>query len=164
MRKLLIAAAAAAFAAPAFAAPDPVSDEELDREIVRAIPPPEEVERMAPVMDRVVGAVLDVDIGPIVDAVDPHGRHRRYDRRERTIGDLASRDDPQFEERVRSSIYGVTANMGRVMETMAVLAPTLRRSLHQIERDIQAAIENRPPRRAPDYDPRNDRRADDRPD
>ena len=157
MRKLLIAAAAVAFAAPsAAAAPDPVFDEEMDREIARAIPPAAEVERMAPVMDRVVGAVLDVDVGPIVDAVDPYGRHRRYDRRGRTIGDLASRDDPYFEERVRSSIYGVTANMGRVMETVAVVAPALRRSLHQIERDIEDAIHNRPPRRAPEYDPDRD--------
>lgn len=162
MRKLLIAAAAVALAGPAAARDDPVFDERMDEEIARAIPPGAEVEAMAPVLDGVVGAILNVDVGPIVDSVDPNRRHRRYDRRDRTLGDMARRDDPYFEERLRSSIYGATADMGRMMDTLAVVAPAMRRSLHRMERDIAEAMNRRPPRRSPGYDPSHDPRGDGR--
>src|SRR3712207_8743914 len=112
MHKLIIAAAAAAFAAPAFA--QGVADDFAD-DIARAVPPAEEVEAMAPALDRSVGALMNVDVGPILDAADPMRRRRDYGRPSRTVGALAGRDDPYFEERVRSSIYGATADMSRMI-------------------------------------------------
>ena len=38
-------------------------------------------------------------------------------------GQIGRRDDPYFEERLRSSIYGTTADMGRMMEGFAAAAP-----------------------------------------
>ena len=137
MPKYLIAAAAAAFAAPAFA--QPVADP-LEEEILRALPPAEEVEAMAPALDRAVGALLNVDVGPLIDAVDPYRRHPEHGRRGRTLGELGRRDDPYFEERLRSSIYGTTAGMGRMMEGLAASAPALARSIRELERAMDAAI------------------------
>ncbi len=141
MHKLLIATAAAAFAAPALAQ-GPAPADPLEERIVAAIPDPEEVEAMAPALDRVLGALLTVDVGPILDAVDPYRRHPGYGRPGRTLGALGSRDDPDFERRLRSSVYDVTADMGRMMGAFATAAPALARSLREMEHVVDAAIDD----------------------
>lgn len=136
MPRYLIAAAAAALSAPAVAQPaDP-----LEEDIRRAIPPAEQVEAMAPALDRAVGALLDVEVGPLIDAVDPYRRHPDYGRRGRTLGELGRRDDPYFEERLRSSIYGTTEGMSRVMDSLAASAPALARSVRELERAMDIAL------------------------
>jgi len=160
MRKLMFLVAAAALAAPA-AAQAPVLDESLDDDIVAAIPDAEEIEAMAPAMDAALGALMDVDVGPLIDAADP--LRRRYDHGApgRTVGRIAGRDDPYFEERMRSSIYGVSADMGRMMQALAVAAPAMRRSMREFERGIEGAIEDyerrRPQSRRDWEDDRRDR-------
>jgi hypothetical protein len=147
MYKLLIAAAAAAFAVPAVAqGPGPADP--LERDIVRAIPQPEDIEAMAPALDRLLGALLTVDVGPIVDAADPYRRRPGYGRPGRTLGALGSRDDPYFEDRMRSSIYGATADMSRMMGAFAAAAPALAQSVRQMEHALGAAID--------EYDRRGD--------
>ena len=140
MRKLLFLIGAAALAAPV-AAQAPVFDDSLDDDIVAAIPPAEEVEAMAPAMDAMAGALLNVDVGPLLDAADPTRRRYDHGMPGRTLGRIAGRDDPYFEERMRSSIYGVTSDMGRMMEALAVAAPAMRRSLREFERGIEGAID-----------------------
>ena len=139
MLKLCVAAAAAAFAVPALAQ-GPAAGDPLADEIVRALPPAEQVEAMAPAMDRALGALLEVDVGPIIDAADPWHRHPGYGRPGRTLGELARRDDPHFDDRLRASLYGATADVGRMMGAFAAAAPALARSLREIERALDAAI------------------------
>ena len=141
MRKLVFLIGAFALAAPV-AAQAPVFDESLDDEMVAAIPAPEEVEAIAPVMDAMAGALLDVDVGPLIDAADPTRRRYDHGRPGRTLGWMAGRDDPYFEERLRDSIYGVTSDMGRMMAAVAVAAPAMRRSLRDFERNIEGAIDD----------------------
>ena len=100
MRKLIIAVTALAAAAPAFAQPyhDPRDDE-----IVRRLPPPQEVERIGDALGAATDALMDVDVGPLADALDPYHRRYRHGRRE-TLGDLAGRRDPYARERMRAEI------------------------------------------------------------
>lgn len=139
MRKLLIATAASLLiAAPAAAQDDPVYDAELDADIAATIPSGEEIEEMAPAVDRMTGALLDVDVGPVLDAADPYRRH--YWRGRRTLGDLAGRDDPYFEQRLHESIYGTTTGLARMMDAFAAATPAVRRSLREAEIAIDRAI------------------------
>ena len=155
MQKLLFLAATAALAAPA-TAQAPAPPDPLVEEMVRAIPPAEEVEAIAPALDRVVGAMLDVDVGPIVDAADPYRRHPGYGRPGRTLGALGSRDDPYFEDRLRSQIYGATADMARMTDAFAAAAPSIARSVREMQNAIGAAVDDYhrrgPPPRARRYD------------
>ena len=139
MHKLLIAAAAAALATPALAAPprDPIEDE-----IVRALPEPEQIEAMAPALDRLLGALLTLDVGPIIDAADPYRRGRDYGRSGRTLGALGSRDDPYFEERLRSSVYDATAPTGRWVGAFARAAPALAASVRAMQDALDAAVDD----------------------
>jgi hypothetical protein len=160
---------ALAAAAPAFAQPqyDPRGDD-----IVRRLPPPHEVERIGDSLGRATEALMDVDIGPVVDALDPY--HRRYRRGPETIGDLAGgRRDPYARERIRGEIGAVSAGLGAAVQQMAVMTPILRRSLEDATRRMEEAVargrysyeqgrdrrydERYDPRDDRDYDPRDDR-------
>jgi hypothetical protein len=129
MRRLsiLIVAAAAFVPAPALA---------------QHVPSGAEIEAMAPALDRVTGALLDVDVGGIIDAADPYARRRGYGRPGRTVGAMARRRDPHFDARLRASIYGGTAQAGRMMDALAAALPALRQSLDQARAGIAAAIDD----------------------
>jgi len=155
MRKLIIAMTALAAAAPAFAQPqyDPRDDD-----LVRRLPPPHEVERIGDQLGRATDALMDVDIGPVVDALDPY--HRRYRRGPETLGDLAGRRDPYARERIRGEIGAVTTGLGAAVGQIAVMTPILRRSLEDSILRMQAAIDRG--RYARPYDRDYDRRYDER--
>ncbi|HEY0044971.1 MAG TPA: hypothetical protein VGB62_10530 [Allosphingosinicella sp.] len=144
MRKLIIAAAllgAAAAPAAAQSYPDGRYDPR-DEEIVRALPHPGEIEAMGDTLGRVADAIMDVDVGPIRDAVDPEAR--RYGRRHReTLGDIASRDDPYARDRIRDQIGAATVGVGAASRELAVLTPVLRRSLEDATRRMEDAMRGR---------------------
>lgn len=146
MRKLILAASALAFALPAAASAQssPSFPEEMDEEIVRSLPHPAEVEAMADVAGRAAEAVIDVPIGGVIQAIDPTRRVHRDD----TIADVSR--DPYLRDRIRDSVDDVAIGMGDVMAQVAVVAPALRRSLADLERNLDRAI----------YDARRDRPRD----
>jgi hypothetical protein len=160
LRKLIIAVTALAAAAPAFAQPYP---DPRDDEIVRRLPPPGEVERIGDAIGRTTDALMDVDVGPVADALDPYHRRYRYGRRE-TLGDLAGRRDPYARERMRAEIGAVTVGLGAAAEQVAVMTPILRRSLEDSIRRMEDAIARGRVARPYDrgYDPRYERRDGDR--
>jgi hypothetical protein len=141
MRKLIIAVTALAAAAPAFAQPryDPPEYGARGDDIVRRLPPPQEIERIGDSLGAATDALMDVDVGPIADALDPY--HRHYRRGPETLGDLAGRRDPYARERIRGEIGAVTVGLGAAMQQMAVMTPILRRSLEDSIRRIDDAID-----------------------
>ena len=147
MRKLILAASAIAFGATAAQAQSSTSfPPEMDDDIVRSLPSPEVVEDMAQGVGRAAEAVLDVPIGRVVRAIDPSKRVHP----DETIGGLAERDDPYARERIRDSIGGLAAGMGDMMASVAVVAPALRRSLADLERNLDRAMQESRERRYED--------------
>ncbi len=145
MRKLILAAAAIAFAVPAAASAQssPSFPEEMDEDIVRSLPHPGEVEAMAGAAGRAAEAVLDVPIGGVVRAIDPTRRVHRDD----TIADVSR--DPYLRDRIRDSVDDAAIGLSGVMAQVAVVAPALRRSLADPERNLDRAINDG--RRGGDY-------------
>lgn len=157
MRPMLIVIAATCF----IAAPAAAQDREADtiRGAAGAI------QQAAPALDRATDAMLDLDVGPILDAARPYGPRVRH---HRTLRQMARRDDPYFERHMRDSIYGASARASRTLEALAASEPGLRRSLFEMEANLRAAIRGVPPygarpyaadpRRAPPYvaPPRDD--------
>ncbi|HEX8653635.1 MAG TPA: hypothetical protein VF693_00220 [Allosphingosinicella sp.] len=139
MRRILIGLAALAAAGPAAAHPKD------DAEIARAIPHPAEIEAAGDAVDRVVGALLAVPVGPLVDAIeaaDPAGaRTRRPHRHDETLGDIAAQGDPYFEDRLRDDIRAATTGAGVMAAQLAVAAPEMRRALERMEEDVARAVD-----------------------
>lgn len=149
------ALAAALLAGPAAAQPDyqrPLNE----RDVRAALPSPQEIESMGAAMDRMVGALMTIDIGPIIDAADPDRRNPDYGRPGRTLGEMGRRDDPYFDQRVRAGIRGATTGMHQMVAAFANVAPQLQRSIEEMSRAIDGAMRGIP--RAPDryYEPEPD--------
>ena len=139
MRNFILATSMIALAAPAAQAQSsPSFPREMDREIVRSLPAPEEVEDMAGVAGRAAEAILDVPIGGVVRAIDPTRRVPR----DATVGEMAGRDDPYLRERVRDSVDGLAVGMGDMIAQVAVIAPELRRALAGIEESLDRSLRN----------------------
>lgn len=151
MRFFILAASVAALSAPALAQSSPSFPREMDREIVRSLPSPGEVEDMAHVAGRAAEAILDVPIGGVVRAIDP----TRPVRGDETVGEMAGRGDPYIRERVRDSVEGLGAGMGDMIAQVAVVAPELRRALAGIEESLDRSLRGIRDR---DYDRRYDNR------
>ena len=149
MRKLILAGAALVAAAPALAQPPadvpPPVDGYVEYEDEAPALDPRQVDDMATRMDRMVGAIMSIPIGPIVEAVDPYGRGRY--RRGDTIRDMATRDDPYAEERIRRGIQASARGMGAINQALARAMPALRRSLDEVRRTMEQAIDEADGRR-----------------
>lgn len=145
MRKSLVLLSLFAFPAAALAQPYPDGNAYRD-----AIPPQEKIDRTAHQLHRVLDALMDVRVGPIVEAIDPEAAYDPY-RRDETLGDMAARDDPYYRERMHDSIGAATAGMGEMMTRMARLAPVLERSLEEMQRSVEDAIDD-PPEHDPYWD------------
>lgn len=140
MRNYLIALGAICAAAPAAAqSPDyDVSEDRYAAELNRAIPEAHEIEAMTHGLDRMLGALLRIDVGPLLEAADPHGLRTQG---ERTLAEVAGGDDPYFEDRLRRDLYETTSGIGRMMQAFAAVTPSLARSLEALEHEFEAAAD-----------------------
>jgi hypothetical protein len=132
---LMFASATIALAAPALAAPPP--QHRYDDEVARNLPSPDEVEQAETAMDRALDAMMDIRVGPIEDAVP--GRHLAPARRNETLGDLARRDDPYFDEKVHGSLHEMTDAMNQLTDKMAAMAPVIEREVADMKRHLKEA-------------------------
>ena len=148
MRKLILAASLLAAAAPALAqtgdnAPPPIQpgDDQgyyYHPGSARA-PRAGGIDALGHRVEGVADALMDVDVGQVVDAVDPGRRHHA-----RTLGDLATRRDPQARQSMHRSIERTTARLDATARQVAIVTPMLLRSLQDATRRIEAAMYARP--------------------
>ena len=118
-----------------------------DAPISDSLPPPAVIDRGTEALSRVLDGLLQVDVGPVANAIDP-SRHRGPE----TIGDLAGRDDPYFRERMHRSVGAMADSMVMLSERFRKLEPVLRDSLKDISRNVEDAMRDVPSgRRDRDY-------------
>ena len=150
MRRYWIAAAALAVATPAVA--QPYLDQHHPNRaegLAAGLPSPAEAEAMGHVVGGVADAMMDVDVGPLIDAMDPRGRGYA---RGRTLGDIATARDPYARERMQRSIGAMGSAMGAMAAQAAILAPALERVLADFESRLANATRGLPDRRDGDFD------------
>jgi hypothetical protein len=123
----LLAAAPAAAQPPRSASPTPPGPRRL---------PPNPVGQYGDRIGRVADAIMDIDIGPLIDAIDPGARTRGTPR---SLGDIATRRDPYARARMHEEIDVTTAGLGAAARDAAVMAPVARQTLRRVMRDIDAA-------------------------
>lgn len=134
MRHSLLAAsipALALFAVPAWAQPP------------RPAPPPaagpltaDSPEQIGRQIDRLADAIMAVDIGPVVDAIDPGARSRGMPT---SLGDIAEQRNPGARARMHQDIAATTAGVNVAVRDAAAAAPILLQTLAQARRQIAAA-------------------------
>jgi hypothetical protein len=133
-RFVLIALPLLALAAPLPAA---AADREM-RDTVATLNDPAAQDRMADTVTAVVDALLQMQVGPLADAiarVDPES-DAAYIPRDATLGDVAGRD-PEYAERIGADVRSTTRMAGHAASALAVYAPVLK----DMARDMAAQWE-----------------------
>lgn len=97
----------------------------------------EAMRQAAPLLDRSANSALQMDIGPLLDALHPYGRQGRH----MTLGQLGRANDPDFDAKLQRSIYRGTARAAATLDAMATAAPSIRQSLRQMEAAIAGAMD-----------------------
>ena len=123
----------------ALAAPFPAAA--ADREVAGAaatLNDPAMQERMADTVTALVGALMQMKVGPLADAVariDPESRAADIPS-DATVGDIAGRD-PAYAERMGADVRAGTRMAGQAASALAAYAPVLK----DMARDLAAQWE-----------------------
>ena len=145
MRVSLLALALVVFAAPAIAAPPPPAPP-------IAVPPqladPATADRLVDMMQAMSKAFLDLPAGEIEAAAE--GRAPTPRDRALTVGDMARRDDPNFDRDFDDRIARARPAIHQSIKAFNDALPAITRSLAEAAAAIQRVADNMPQ----PYDPR----------
>jgi len=136
MRHLLGRAALAAVLTLTMAAPAAAQSREPGADIVDSLPHPYDVEAAGDRIGAAVGAIVNIPIGEAVRAIDPAAPVRR----DSTIADVAGRGDPNFQGRLQDEVATMSVKAADMVRQIAVVAPTLQRTLVDLQRSLDQAL------------------------
>ena len=134
MRNALALLPLALLAAPAAAAPPP--------QLPPQVTDPATAQRLTNVMQAVSNALLNVKVGGLEAAIE--GREASPQEKNRTVGDMARRDDPNFDRNLQQHIAQVGPTMQRSVTAVNQALPEVMESLHQAKKAIERAAANMP--------------------
>lgn len=80
-----------------------------------------------------MAAILDMPLDGFAKAIEPIDPRKAQDMRGRTMRDLATRDDPYFEERVQDRTRAAVGSAGALASAMAVMLPELERTAERVK-------------------------------
>ena len=103
---------------------------------------PATVQRLTNTMQALSGAFLNMRVGEVTAVLE--GRVASPEERNLTIGDLARRDDPDFDRHFHDQIANVGPTMQRSIKAMNKAMPEITRDLEHARKSIERAIANMP--------------------
>jgi len=134
MRKSLILLPLVLVATPALAKAPPQLPPELAD--------PATIHQLTGALHELTHALMNVRIGEARAALK--GRDATPRERNQTIGDLARRDDPNFERRMHQQIASIEPQAQRGVQAVNRALPSIMQSLGDAERAIDRAVANLP--------------------
>ncbi|MEO7563623.1 MAG: hypothetical protein ABIR63_03765 [Sphingomicrobium sp.] len=139
---ILLAAAPLLLAAAPAPARTPVPPREIVNELQRALDDPRNEQKMSAMIGALSDAFLDLRVGEIAAAAD--GRPVTAADRTLTVRDIARRDDPQFEARLRGRVGNALPAVRQGMKSLSAALPALVRSFEEAGAAIERATANLP--------------------
>lgn len=122
----------------ALAAPLPAAAGQMN-DTVATLNDPVAQDRMADTVTALVGALMQLNVGPLAEAVarvDPSS-DAAYIPRDATLGEVAGRDDPYYAERLGDDVRATSRMAGHAASALAAYAPVLK----SMARDMAAQWE-----------------------
>ena len=93
-------------------------------------------------MQALSSALLNLRIGDVTAALE--GRVATPEERNLTVGDLARRDDPNFDRHFHDQIANIGPTMQRSVQAMNKALPEITRDLKHARKSLERAIANMP--------------------
>jgi len=103
---------------------------------------PATAEKLTNTMQALSSALLNMRVGEVAAAME--GRVAAPEERNLTVGDLARRDDPDFDRHFHDQIASVGPTMQRSIKAMNKALPEITRDLKDARKSIERAIANMP--------------------
>jgi hypothetical protein len=134
MRKTLIILPLLLVASPAVAQSAPQLPPELTD--------PATAQKLSNTAEALSDAVMSMQIGEVRAAVE--GRDATPVERHITVGDLARRDDPDFDRHLHQKIASVGPRVQQSMRALNEALPAIMESLAQAKKSLERAVANMP--------------------
>jgi len=134
MRTTLLVLPLMFFASPVFAQPVP----QLPPEITD----PATVHQVVSSLDQLSRALMNVRVGEARAALE--GRDATPRERNETVGDLARRNDPNFDRSLHQQIAGAEPQVRRGIQAVNRALPAVTQALGDVERAVDRAVANMP--------------------
>jgi len=134
MRKSLFLLPLLLSASPALAQQAP----QLPRELTD----PATAARLAGTVHALTYALLNMRVGEIQAAVE--GRQATPEERNLTVGDIARRDDPDFDRHLQQKMLKAGGQMQRSMQALNQALPQIMSDLKQAQKSLERAAANMP--------------------
>jgi len=103
---------------------------------------PAVADRLANAAQAVSDAVLNMPVGDLKAAAE--GRRATPDEKRMTVGDLARRDDPDFDRKLHRQIAEARPMVRQGMKAVNESLPAVMQSLEQARRSLERALANLP--------------------
>lgn len=142
MRRAILIIPFACLAAPALAQPYPPAPPPQSLQLPPELTDPAAMQRLSDAMQALSTAFLNVRIGGVEAALQ--GREATPRERNKTVGDLASRRDPDFDRHLHEQVAAIGPKMQRGMQAVNRALPEINRSLRDAQESIERAIANMP--------------------
>jgi hypothetical protein len=134
MRKTLIILPLLLSGSPAFAQPAPQLPPQLTDPVT--------MQRLAGTMQALSQALLNIRVGEVQAAVE--GRPVTPQERNMTVGDMARRDDPDFDRHLNERMATAGITLQRSMVALNRALPEIARNLHDAQKSLERAVANMP--------------------
>jgi hypothetical protein len=103
---------------------------------------PRTAQKLANAMQAMSQTFLNLKVGEVKAALE--GREASPQERNMTVGDLARRDDPDFDRHFHQQMANVGPMVQQSMETLNQALPAMVKGLHDAEKSLDRAISNLP--------------------
>ena len=134
MRSVLLSLLAASLASPACAS-EPATQERIDR-LADKLNDPATQEAMSAVVGAMTAAVLDVRVDGMAKAIETMNGGKPVDLHGRTVRDLATRDNPDFERHLQADTRQAVGAMGGMASAMSEMLPELERAARRMKQAL----------------------------
>ena len=134
MRKNLLILPLLLCATPAVARPLPQLPPELTD--------PRTAQKLANAMQALSQAFLNVRVGEVKAALE--GREASPEERNMTVGDMARRDDPDFDRHMQQRVASIGPMVQQGVKTLNHTLPTIMHDLADAEKSLDRAVANLP--------------------
>ncbi|MGH6658818.1 MAG: hypothetical protein ACREBK_07555 [Sphingomicrobium sp.] len=126
------------------ASPPPAEPAPADAlgEIQRALDDPRHDQKIPAMIEALTETLLNLKVGEFVAVAD--GRKPTAADRKLTVRDIARRDDPRFEEKLRGQVAGSGPAIRQGMKSLAAALPALVKSFEEAGAAIERATANLP--------------------
>ena len=142
MRVMLLLAAAPLLAAAAPAVAQPAPEEDLASEIHHVLDDPRTEQTLSQSIDALTDTLLNLPVGELVAVVD--GRPVTAADKRLTVRDLARRNDPAFEAKMRGQLADTLPKVRQGMRSLSSALPALVKSFEEAGAAIERATANLP--------------------